>query len=158
MSQELRRTLAICINSPHYCLSSSSHRGLSGFKTQQGRRYQSSPVHFPEFVLVVPIWVLILLPLNYGNLSILRSGQKQTEIPSQDSCQKHGLAAPPEYLLIISFSLWWGKVWAQVSAPCSLLFDSILRLMKYAPASFEGQMKWNSLLEGDKRQRIRVKT
>lgn len=40
-----------------------------------------------------------------------------------------------------------------MSAPCSLLFDSILQLMKQASASYEGQMKRNSLLEGDE-QRI----
>lgn len=44
-----------------------------------------------------------------------------------------------------------------MSAPWSLLFDSILRLMKYAPGSFKGQMKLNSLLEGDKR-RVGAKT
>lgn len=81
MSQELRRTLAICIYSPHYCLSSSSHRALSGFETQQGHCDQSSPVHFPEFVLVIPIWILLLLPLNYDNLSILRSGQSRQRYP-----------------------------------------------------------------------------
>lgn len=40
-----------------------------------------------------------------------------------------------------------------MSTPCSLLFDSILQLMKHVSASYKGQMKRNSLLEGDE-QRI----
>lgn len=40
-----------------------------------------------------------------------------------------------------------------MSAPCSLLFDSILQLMKHASASYAVQMKRNSLLERDE-QRI----
>lgn len=48
---------------------------------RQGHCNQSSPVCSLEFFLVIPIWILILLPLNYDNLSILRSGRSRQRYP-----------------------------------------------------------------------------